>query len=57
MSNGTTSHYSEYGIIYNPNLLMSFNTSISGGSLYLNAVPETGISGITTYRFTRKTMN
>jgi len=42
--------------MYQPNLLVSIGASISDGSLFLNATPETGVTGITTYRFTRQTM-
>jgi len=56
MSDGTTAYATEYGIMYQPNLLVSIGASISDGSLFLNATPETGVTGITTYRFTRQTM-
>jgi hypothetical protein len=56
MSDGTTAYATEYGIVYQPSLLVSIGASITGGSLFLNATPETGISGVTTYRFTRQTM-
>jgi len=56
MSDGTTSYATEYGIMYQPNLLVSIGSSIFGGSLFLNATPETGITGITTYRFIRQAM-
>jgi len=52
--NNATAYSQEYGVMYQPNLLVSVGSSISGGSFFLNATPETGISGVTTYRYTRE---
>ena len=38
------------------NPLVSIGASIHSGNLHLNATPETGVTGITTYRFTRQTI-
>ncbi len=56
MHNGTTAYSQEYAIMSNPNLLVSVGSSIFGGNLTLNVTPESGISGIITYRFTRQSM-
>jgi len=39
-----------------PNLIVSVGATISAGVCKLQVTPETGISGLTTYRFTRETM-
>ena len=53
MQNGTSAYSQEYAIMYEPNQIVSIGATVSGGTLKLQATPETGISGITTYRFTR----
>jgi hypothetical protein len=56
MQTGSTAYSQEFAIMYDNNLLVSIGASISGGNFHLNATPEAGISGITTYRFTRQTI-
>ena len=56
MQDGTTASSTEYAIIYDNSLLVSIGASVHGGNFYLNATPETGITGITTFRFTRQTI-
>lgn len=56
MQNGTTAYSQEYAIMYQPDLLVAIGATISGGNFELSATPETGVSGVTTYRFTRETM-
>jgi len=56
MQNGTTAYSQEYGIMHSNGLLVSLSATISGGNLLLQATPETGINGTTTYTFTRKTI-
>ena len=56
MQDGTTAYSQEYGIMHKSGLLVSMSTDISSGNLRLRATPETGVSGTTTYRVTRKTM-
>ena len=53
MQNGTSAYSQEYAIMYEPNQIVSIGATVSGGTLKLQATPETGISGITTYRFVR----
>jgi hypothetical protein len=53
MQNGTTAYSQEYGIMYDPSLIVSIGATISGGVCKLQVTPETGISGLTTYRFVR----
>ena len=54
---GTTPYSQEYAIMFSSDLLVSIGSSYSGGSYYLNATPETGISGSTTYNFVREIMS
>ena len=56
MQNGTTAYSQEYAIMSEPNLIVSVGATVSGGLCRLQVTPETGISGLTTYRFTRETM-
>ena len=56
MQDGTTAFSQEYGIMHKSGLLVSMSATISGGNLLLQATPETGVSGTTTYRITRQTM-
>jgi len=56
MQNGTTAYSQEYGVMSDPNLIVSVGATISSGVCKLQVIPETGISGLTTYRFTRETM-
>ena len=43
--------------MYSSDLLVSIGSSYTGGNYYLNATPETGISGVTTYNFVREIMS
>ena len=54
MQNGTTAYASEYAIMSNPNKIASLTAIVSSGDCKLQATPETGISGITTYRIIRQ---
>ena len=57
MQNGSTAHHQEYGIMYtSTNPLIEISADINSGNLRLLATPETGVSGITTYTFTRQTI-
>jgi len=56
MQNGTTSDSQEFAIMFSDSLLVSVGSSVFGGDCHLNVTPQTGISGLTTYRFTRQTM-
>jgi len=56
MQNGTTAFSNEYAVMYNGNLLVSIGATITGGAVLLEVTPRAGISGLTTYRFTRETM-
>tara|TARA_R100001443_G_scaffold88694_1_gene95154 strand:+ start:10 stop:2442 length:2433 start_codon:yes stop_codon:yes gene_type:complete len=56
MHNGTTAYAVEYGVMYNPNQIVSMSAEMTGTTVSLKATPETGISGATTYRFSRQTL-
>ena len=45
-----------YGITFNPNRIATTSTVISSGNFELTITPESGISGLTTYRFIRQTI-
>lgn len=50
---GTTANYEEYAIMSIPNKLVSLSADINAGNCRLIATPESGVSGITTYKFIR----
>jgi hypothetical protein len=56
MQNSTSAFSQEYGIMYEPNFMISIGATVSGGTCKLQFTPESGISGLMTYRFTRETM-
>lgn len=53
MQNGLTAYSEEYAIMYEPDLIVSVGSTVSGSVCKLQVTPETGISGLTTYRFSR----
>jgi hypothetical protein len=53
MHDGTTAYVQEYAIMFNPSRIVSIDATISGSNVLLQATPETGISGITTYKIVR----
>ena len=54
--NQITAYSQEYGVMYDNSLLVSIGATISGGNCILQATPQTGVSGLTTYRFARNTL-
>jgi hypothetical protein len=56
MDDGATAYAQEYGIMYSNDLLVSIGATVKSGNVELEWIPETGISGIVTYRYTRETM-
>ena len=54
MQDGTTAYSQEYAIMHKSGLLVSISATISGGNLLLQATPETGVSGTTTYKVTHQ---
>ena len=53
MQNGEYAYSQEYGVMYQPDIIVSFGATFSGNYVQLTATPETGVNGITTYRFVR----
>ena len=56
MQNGTTAYSQEYAVMYSNDLLVSIGSTIESGVMKLHVTPDTGINGLTTYRFSRQTM-
>lgn len=56
MNDGTTAYAQEYAIMYNNDLLVSVGASINSGTCELLWTPQTGVSGVVTYRVVRETM-
>lgn len=56
MGVGTTAYVSEYGVMYEPNRIADVSVSMVGNQIQVNLVPLTGISGVTTYRFSANKM-
>ena len=56
MGAGTTAYVSEYGVMYEPNRIADVTVSMAAGQIQVNLVPLTGISGVTTYRFSANKM-
>ena len=56
MQNGTSAFSQEYAIMYEPTFMVSIGATVSGGLCKLQFTPESGISGLMTYRFARETM-
>lgn len=46
----------EYAIMTDNNTIVSMGATVEGGIVKLQATPELGMSGVTTYRFVRNTM-
>ena len=53
---GTTAYVSQYGQMYEPNKIADVSVTLSAGQVQVRLVPVTGISGLTTYRFTTQRM-
>ena len=54
MRDGTSIDSTEYVIMFNNIKLATFDAIISGSNILLRAIPETGVSGSTTYRIKRE---
>ena len=56
MHNTSTAYSAEYAVMYEPNLIVSVAATISNNNCELWLTPETSMTGLTTFRFTRETM-
>ena len=54
MQTGSNIYTSEYGIMYDSSIIFYMNGIVSSGICTISIVPESGISGLTTYRFVRR---
>ena len=54
MQNNSVAYSNEYGVMYDSELLVSIAATVSGGNVNITATPETGISGVTTFRWRRE---
>ena len=53
MDDGTTAYSQEYGIMYSNDLLVSVGATVNSGNVELQWTPETGVSGIVTFKYSR----
>lgn len=53
MDDGTTAYSQEYGIMYSNDLLVSVSATVKSGNVELQWTPETGVSGIVTFKYSR----
>ena len=53
MQNGEYAYAQEYGVMYQPDIVVSIGATMDGNTVQLLATPESGVSGLTTYRFVR----
>ena len=56
MQDGTTAYSQEYAVMSSDTQLVSAGANIASGVVKIELTPETGVSGLTTFRFTRNTM-
>ena len=54
MQDNTTAFSNEFAIMSSSDLLVSVGATISGSNVLVQVTPETGISGLTTYRWRRE---
>ena len=56
MQNGTTAFSQEYAIMFDTDLIASASATLTTGVINVELTPETGVSGLTTYRYIRQSM-
>lgn len=56
MQNQQVAFSQEYAVMYDPGLIVSVGATMSAGSCAVQVTPESGISGIVTYRFVRNSL-
>ena len=56
MQDGTNCYSSEYAVMSSPSPAVSIGSTISSGTVSLQATPVSGINGVITYRFVRGTL-
>ena len=53
MHDGTTAFSQEYGIMFSPEQQVSIAATVSSNNVLVKVTPESGISGLSTYRFVK----
>ena len=53
MNTSSSAFSTEHSILFNSSKIGTFGVSVSSGEVQLNMVPESGMTGILTYRFIR----
>ncbi len=56
MQDGSTPYSQEFAIMFAPNQIVSIGASMTGTIVNINATPESGITGVTTYKLARNTL-
>ena len=56
MQDGSNAYSQEFAIMSAPNKITSLSVSMTGTIVNINATPESGISGVTTYKLARNTL-
>jgi len=56
MQNGTTAFSQEYAIMFDPDSIVSIASTLNAGVVSIEMTPETGVLGLTTYRYTRQSI-
>ncbi len=54
MQDGATAFSNEFAVMSSSNLLISVGATVSGSNVLIQATPETGVSGVTTFRWRRE---
>ena len=57
MHDNSSAYSQEYAIMFNPNHVVSIGASVSGPLCSVSFTPETGVTGLVTYKFTRETIS
>ena len=53
MDNGTNAYCQEYGVMYEPQQIVSVGATITGSNVVVSVTPETGVSGTISYKYVR----
>ena len=56
MQNGTTAFSQEYALMFDPDPTIIITATLTAGVVNVELTPETGISGLTTYRYLRQSI-
>ena len=56
MQNGTTAFSQEYAIMFDPDSVVSIASTLNAGVVSVEITPDTGVLGLTTYRYIRQSI-